>query len=45
MQSVLWMGSSGPDVVTLQKALNEVGQSFLGQLTPEGWQYVTELCI
>ena len=36
MQSVLRMGSSGPDVVTLQKALNEAGQSFLGQLIPDG---------
>lgn len=36
MQSVLRMGSLGPDVVTLQKALNEAGQSIIGQLTPDG---------
>lgn len=36
MQSVLRMGSSGPDVVILQKALNEAGQSIFGQLTPDG---------
>lgn len=36
MQSLLRMGSSGPDVVILQKALNQAGNSVLPQLTPDG---------
>jgi len=36
MQSLLRMGSLGPDVVTIQKALNEAGQSVFDQLTPDG---------
>lgn len=36
MQTLLRIGSTGPQVVTLQKALNEAGNSALPHLTPDG---------